>query len=480
MENNSSLGFKEWFANLLTRFREEYIKLSKEEQSKISNLDDLLSPCQVEVLRFIHPQLLKLEIQFVIYTHFEDRDDLEIEVHTICLNKDLVRTLEGILKTHKWLRSFPDRPYPEETYASILEDKLAFSFRYNLLTPNFFLYDMTGIPWIKSKGYISKEAFYWEVIGDIRDKKAEEIVVSIIEQAKRDAQVQPQPGSSSPVEAKMKGYGTYFYPPIIIGKFPKPSLQQKLFGWPQWELVEKAFDTEYKGHKLVVNRDGFIGIVVDEKKKALKMFNEIMSVALLYGIPSFAVKEFELGEIEIELKKFSITNIGMSLSSPRGSLIEERWHMERSLTPIRRREIPHEDLLKIIKQAEIITEDEEKGDYLIFFLEAYTYFQSFEWTQSLIMSWVIIERYLSSLWSHFLKEKGIPRDRREKLEDWTISPIIESLNLFEKIETDTYREIMFLKRKRDDFLHYGEKVQKEDAQRCIILSESIVRSMCKL
>jgi len=69
-----------WFRQLITTFREEASKLTPDQRTKISNLDDLSSPCQVDVFWFQNEQF-KLDFQLLIYQHFKDRSDLEICIH---------------------------------------------------------------------------------------------------------------------------------------------------------------------------------------------------------------------------------------------------------------------------------------------------------------------------------------------------------------------------------------------------------------
>lgn len=69
-----------WFRQLIANFREEASKLTPDERVRITNLDDLSSPYQVDIFWFQNEQF-KIDFQLIIYQHFQNRADLEINTH---------------------------------------------------------------------------------------------------------------------------------------------------------------------------------------------------------------------------------------------------------------------------------------------------------------------------------------------------------------------------------------------------------------
>lgn len=84
------------------------------------------------------------------------------------------------------------------------------------------------------------------------------------------------------------------------------------------------------------------------------------------------------------------------------------WHQfeidEQSLKSYR--EVTQDNLLGIIQKAEQVTRKTAASDYLVFLLEAYTLFTTSEYMQSFLMSWLVLERYITKLWEAYLAEEG--------------------------------------------------------------------------
>ena len=92
-----------WFRQLITKFREKVSTLTADEGTRISNLDDLSCPCQVDVFWFQNERL-NMDFQLVIYQHFNDRPDLEISIHGPTPFYKAVDELDNVLSNEKWRR----------------------------------------------------------------------------------------------------------------------------------------------------------------------------------------------------------------------------------------------------------------------------------------------------------------------------------------------------------------------------------------
>ncbi len=475
----------DWMKNLILSFRQEYQKLSESEKNKVSNLDNLIPPLQVEIIS-IKNQQLGLENHLFIFTHFEDKEDLKITVHDFEF-QEAIEKLPGILKDKKWDRKLPvDSKWlavdkTKKTYAGIIEHylvNLPTNFKEDII--NHVLHKpRKNIAKISLKTYLEKDAFIWQAVGNIKQLDFKEITGKIIEETKK-TKTKPKPHPVLlPQVARIKGFGTYFYPPIWIGEKPQPSFKEKVFDQKLKSFSKKSFDAEYKGHKIVLNEDGFIAIGIENKKKALRMLNEIMGTALLLNVSSYAIRESELGEVGIDSVKLQIANMTISIDvSPRTSLsVAELIPLTNSRLFTRKaQELSKERLIRIITQAELLTKNEMRADFLTYLVESYTYLQASEANQSFIMSWLIVEQYLSFRWKNFLqKKKIVGKKRKDKLEDWTVGLFLEALNFAKEITNKQYKSLIEMKRKRDKFVHKGQPILEEDAIKCFKLCVSIVQ-----
>lgn len=473
---------KEWITKLVLDFRKGYKKLSGAEKSKVTNLDKLTPPLQIEVIS-VKNEKLYITHQLFIFTHFQDIKDLTINIHEID-SCNAIEKLQEIVKDRKWQRKLPkDERYfikdeSKKKFATIIEGffiDLLHGYKRRVLN-SIFSQPKEIKTEISRKTYLTKDSFIWETFGDARKIETKKVVNKIIEETKKRAKTQPQSSSPQPARPKMSGFGTYFYPPIWIGKISKPSFSEQIFETNIPLLPKKAFDAEYKGNKVVVNENGFIAIGIKDKNLALKRLNEIMATALLLDIPFLAIRQLDLHEAEMDPEKLTICSHGISTASPRAILFEEEWTPKQKYNDVfrKKREVSKQDLIKIIKRAEALSKKKMSGELLIYFLESFTHIEESEYNQSFVMSWLIIEKYLSSRWKDFIKEKAIGGNRKDKLEDWTIGQFLEVLHLSKKITKKQYKLFMEMKKKRDKFVHEGKQISKENAQKSFKTCVSII------
>jgi hypothetical protein len=131
-----------------------------------------------------------------------------------------------------------------------------------------------------------------------------------------------------------------------------------------------------------------------------------------------------------------------------------------------------------------IVEDAKKADAiiararLVLLVESYTCIQSSQFIQSFIISWTIIEKYLYWIWESHLRRKSVNHDRRKNLTDgsgWNVSKVIEMLDVAGVITNEDYKILTDLRKKRNDLIHEGEIISKEDAQKCFEYSFNVMQ-----
>lgn len=472
---------KVWIEKIISTYRKEYQNLSGDEKKRVSNLDDFMPNCQIELIQFENP-----EYQILLVTHFDDEPDMVIFVHQPIPIQDIINKLENIAKDKKWNKRLSEesakrylyKPTKTEMFYRTLLEKFL-SRAYQRISQDLMV-KYEKLPIILGKTMIMERDFGWLIRGDLSTSETSAIIDAIIKEAKKKLPEKTPPQRQEPERAK--GYGTFFYPPIWIGEMPKFTFREKLGIGLFRQHCTKVFKMSYRDNDLVVYRDGQIGISEVDKEKALRMLNEIMAVSTLKDAPSFAIREIELQDIQIDPNTFEIVGSSGSLVSLRTNLDQDRWGTSCVTTPLPlRTNVAEEKMRKIIKLSEKLT-DRKQSDLLILNLEAYTHYHETEYMQSFVLGWVVIEKYLSNVWRKFIEEFGVTGKRKKKLlssHEWSISYIIETLNLCGKFDKDLYQTLIELKKRRDKSVHEGESITQDDAKKCLTMSSKVVSEILR-
>jgi hypothetical protein len=229
----------------------------------------------------------------------------------------------------------------------------------------------------------------------------------------------------------------------------------------------------------VANRNGFLAIGEPDRVRATRFLNEIMAVTLLSGEPRLAFKEQELGFAEINAQTKEIESWGSPGVSVRAPLFEERWRPTiTGGSP--RGTIGLEEFRKWMARAQEICQDPDLSESLVFLLEAHTHLQNSSYLESLVLSWVVIEKHLFRVWEKYLKAERFPRDRRDKLSDgFSVDSIIEVMNITGHLSLEDYQTLMPIKKIRNEIVHEGRDVTKEEAERSMTAALKTVRQIAQ-
>jgi len=113
---------------------------------------------------------------------------------------------------------------------------------------------------------------------------------------------------------------------------------------------------------------------------------------------------------------------------------------------------------------------------LILLLKAFGSFAQGEYTISFVLGWIIIERWINHLWNDLLWEKSISGNRKSRLTGikWEIHHKLETLNLVGKLNNSDYEMLNKFREIRNNILHKGENVKKDDAKKCLEFAYKIV------
>lgn len=467
---------RKWLTSFVARFREECEKLTDFERKQISNSDDYRVPCQLEVFWLKEP-----EFQLLVTTHSSVRSDLEIIINGPYEAHRFPEEIEKIMEEPRWKEIPPLR----EPFFVAEENKLTYADHFAGILRSKIEQIKTSIfleikrP-SKNGGIIfGTTGWVWMFYGNMSELDYITITDKLIKDIKQRAKaIQERPKEQKPRPPKLKGCGVYFYPPIWVGEFPKPTFRQRLRGYypfPWWK-DKKEFDYSFGKYKLILTTDGFLSLDVESKEIATAVFNTIMGTALILGIPAFVVRETEIADVNIDPRSMTVGGRITPLTSMR-TILSERIPRN-FFFPHERSSVSKEKLLEILRKAERIFEHKDKVEQLRFLLEANTHFVNSEYAQSFTMSWIIIEKYVFSLWEQFLKQRKVGGKRKHKLTNpslWSVDYILETLNLNGILNGNEYKLLNELKKKRNNFIHKGKTISKEDARQCIDLGFNIVR-----
>jgi hypothetical protein len=472
-QNARKIRLRGWLDELITKFRLEVGKLTEVERSRIGNAVNLSEPCQIEIIWTEDP-----EFQLVVISHFKQRKDREIIINGPIKSYELIEGADSILKEPRWNRP-SDGPYKApENRELLLSDVLAGILIDFIESIKNSIFNKLVPPQRLGGRILSNEAFTWVYAGNMAESDQSELIHEVIKEAKR----QPQPTVSEQPAAQgvslIPGTMTFFYPPVIIGAPPRPaSFRQFVSGFYRLTLSQKALQASFGKYHVTVSKDGCIAVTTN-KDTALRIFNAIFGTALLaFQIPCFAVTEAEVGEAGLSPQTFEVQTYSIKMTSVRTSQLDERFRGPLGV-PYGRKIIQEKTLSEIIRKAELVFNKSEIAEQVGFFLTAFTHLSNSEFPQAFIISWLIVEKYLSSLWDSFLFDSKIDRERRDKLTNpgmWPIDSVLETMNLSDKLSDENYKLFMELKNKRNKFIHGGVAITAEDCQKCLGVSQKIVR-----
>jgi hypothetical protein len=461
---------KNWLIELVSLFREEFEKLSpREREVAFGSLLDLSEPCQFLVIWAKDP-----EFQIVFIVRSNNLEDKLIEIYGPIENYKLIEFIENeVLKSR--IVEIIGKEKVEASLVTALRnirslfDPLMGTSK-SLFGGRWRIYTNTSLD--------TPYSVCWIVKGNLQDFNIKELVVNFIEEIKSAAKPSPPPSPPSPTIAEkiiLKGFGTYVYPPIWIGKnLQSISFKEKVMGGSFLANLEKDRIIEtYKNRPLVIRKDGYIAIGETNKWKAHELLNEIMSVLLIRGVPTNVIRECDLGEA-------TITETGGSYSwnplSSRVLLYEQQYIYDYNFYLLGRTLISEEDMRKAIKLAELLTSDDKIKTLLLLFLEAYTYFQNTEYKQSLIIAWVILEEfYIEDLWLQHISKITSDERRLNKLKNWTVDQRLEALHISHVLTDEEYSLLMKIKEARNEAVHEGKMPQKDIVEKCLNLVFRVVQ-----
>lgn len=473
---------KECCRNLIDDFREEYEKLDELEKEQISDNIKYSAPCQIEIFWVSEP----LEYQLFVLLHDFSRKDKEIIINGPFQNNELTDRLIEIMDEPRWKKKAPYIRPEGFLDPDVGDQENKYSDAFVLHFSNFLTTITNDSLANFRKGSLGSQQMGdrdWCAIfkGNIAELKPKELKMSdFIEYAKQlaasvRAGTVSQLQTSKGTKPHLKVIGTYYYPLVRIGDRLELSFKEKLYGPNVFETPKYEFEFTLKGKKGYYDKYGFVAIQSENEKEAIKVINTIFGVSLILGVESLSMRESELISSEID-PDYPV--LGRSLGGYSWHSSCNRFTSTKSKEP-RRIGITLNKMNRIIKTAEEVSLDEELNDLLLFLLESHTHLNSYEFSQSFMFSWFIVEKFVSRLFAEVLCEisaKGNQKGMMKKYDKWSIANKIEFLNFVGKIDEPKYEFLIGYNTKRNNFIHDRRAINESDTKKLYDFCFNIVKN----
>ena len=468
-------ALSQWFNRFIERFRREVVKLSDEQRKKIPNTDDYQEPCQVEVFWLEQP-----EFQIIVSSRFADRPDREIIINGPFKGYEFIDRVDDVLGESRWTKPLPRTPNVVLQRQGTLARAMYNTMVNDVRTIANSVFARVDRPKDHGGTMLTRESWVGLFAGNIAETDPTERVKGIISNVILQAQISNvQPPVPAAPEQQIEATVGYVFPPITIGLPPEPkSLKEYLYGIQFSWMLNKAIECKVGSDRLVFSKDGLMALTTKNKHIAIRVFNIISALLLLEGIPAQTIRESEAGQGSLDSETLEFRSWGMSGSTPRAMLVDQRMFERLSFLQHPRVPVEPDKLSEIVERGNRILKHPDEADELILWLEANTHLQDAEYAQSFVISWIIVERNLATSWEAFLSEKNVRGDRESKLTDfnrWSTDSILETLNLAGTLPEREYKSLMELKSKRNSFVHRGRKITRDDADECMKLATGIMK-----
>lgn len=287
----------------------------------------------------------------------------------------------------------------------------------------------------------------------------------------------------------------YIKPPIWIGPPPYQTDQEGFYSVPLNTYIKIVKHVEILGRRIFLMNDGFLAISINtnldgqfeypELEETYKVVDFFLSLLLIskpdgyFEVYSTHVAEFYHIDYDILTKSFD-ENYGFPQDSPCYSRkmfeLRQKIPSRSQFQSVRTRIHPLHIELVLANFKNLLKMDKMRRS-LKLLIDSYTHLIRWEFDQSFILSWVLVEQYLNHEWELYLDQKKISNKKKKKYtgKEYTANMKINLLSLLGNLDEDDTHELSRLRRIRNDFMHEISLVEGKDASGAFKLALRFVK-----
>ena len=478
---------KQLLSSMIDYFRFKVEKLSDYEKECIQAISSLNKPCQFYIISSPNQSH-----HLLIKTHFPELEDKLIRVMKLHQNR-FVSQLKELIEDPTWanLESEPDSAYDIVQYScpnGLGKEIVRFGQNVANATHRTNMPDYSGLG---VQMVLGKHMAAWELMGNIEKWDSKEQVDRIVNGYKQESirhkkentkkqhgNVEQPPetktGETEKTSDSMPGFGTYFYPSILIGDLDL-TVEEQIFQKERLKLAKNILVATIGDTEVAVSAGGLVGIQTEDSEEAENALNIIMAVALLFGLPAYSVRKSEIANIYFEKSTHEMRGSSWSVPGIRMQMFGSLVSFGMNYQGVARMQISLNDLNVIINGCKKIWKDVKNQKSLELLLSGYTLLDGGSYSQSFITSWTIIERYLYDLWNGKLEDAKVSRKIREDGNRWPLHHVLEVLHIDKLITEDAYHDLRYFQKLRNDAIHEGYEITKEQATKCYEKAYALVK-----
>lgn len=445
------------FAEMVNVFRKQVQTLPNEMKSHVYSAESFQSPCQIHIL-----SCKEYDLNLIIKTHDPEFGDIVKE--TAISHDKFDDEIANFLEQPMWKKLSKISTTDGDNYKYLLGQMVRFGAK--IRDHNFdmqsTLTSFTG----------DNDLSTWELFCDVtnfdlnmKTKTYVDFCKNAFEKSKEYVETSI---SDTTQQIQNIGFGSYFYPFILIGGL-EPSFKGQLTGSDFAQLDEYVYDSKFSNKRLVITKMGLVAIEVDNILTANKIINTIFGSALLLGLDANVNRLNEIASVSMKERAFVHS---WQTSTVRTMMYDYRARF----TSLNLLKIPVslEEINEIIKTAEQIWEKAEFVTELELFLQSQTHLDNSEFLQSFNTSWLVIERYLRRKFDN--KINSVSNEIRKHLDRLEISRIMGILKADGDITPEEFQKYDKSREPRNRIFHGKEPPTFEEAKQCLNVAMDIVRN----
>ena len=320
----------------------------------------------------------------------------------------------------------------------------------------------------------SIESFHGDKRSVDYEKVVKGAIAGVMDQSEPGKKPRPVPRKQAELPGG-KGFGAYFLPPIIIGKLPKSTIGDRLRGTMGRHMHmtdRKSFVQPFGETPVIVTNNGHVGACTGDSELAIRILNTIMATFEMKGLEARAVLEDELTEIEYDPEMLNIILRSYDPDKTRNKPVDG---YPNELTPKRAvREMKEETVKSMIEAASKIFEDPSMTKMVVDFGDMLANMKDGEFRQAFTIGWIIVEEHIFQKWKDESgsESASVQKDSKRRPRADTMLRAIRST-----IPSQNYDAFMDLKCIRNEYMHEGGRITKQQAQNMLDAVKNYVLEM---